>query len=401
MTARAGPRPEARGPDSRLSIVLGGPLYRLYLRTGLTRPPLELLRRRLLLISSIAWLPLFVLSTLEGRAGPGTATVPFAEDLEAQAHLLLALPLLIAAEPFVGRRLGPVVGHFVSSGIISPATRPRLDAAVASATRLCNSVALEAVLLLLVYTVGHDLWMRQVTHRTDTWWATGGPAGLQLSWAGWWYVYVSIPVFQFILFRWYFRLFVWSRFLWQVSRLPLRLVPTHPDRAGGLGFLGESVRGFAPVLLAQGVLVAGQIANRILHDGAPLLTFKREIAAVAVLQPLLILGPLAFFGRHLTSARRTGLAAYGIFASEYVREFEAKWIRKEVPEGTSPLGSGDIQSLADLINSFEAIRNTWPVPFGVRTVVLLVTVTVLPVAPLVLTVIPLDELVAKLLAVLL
>lgn len=315
-----------------------------------------------------------VLSALEGHAAPGTSSVPFAYDLEVHARYLLALPLLIAAEPFVDRSTGPVVAHFVSRRIIPPAALPRLDAIVASATRLCNSVALELLLILLVYTLGHYLWAQQEARRIDAWSATAGASGLRLSWAGWWYAYVSIPIFQFILLRWYFRLFVWSRFLWQVSRLPLRIVPTHPDRAGGLGFLATSVRGFAPVLLAQGALLAGLIANRMLHEGTPFLAFRREVAAVVALPVVPIIAPLAFFTLHLLKARRSGLLEYGTLASEYVLEFDAKWIRKGSREGASPLGSADIQSLADLVNSFEAIRRMRPVPFGVATVAWLLAV---------------------------
>ena len=70
----------------------------------------------------------------------------------------------------------------------------------------------------------------------------------------WSFVYVSLPAFQFVLYRWYFRLFIWMRFLWQVARCELSLVPTHPDRAGGLGFLSLSVVAFAPLLTAHGAL---------------------------------------------------------------------------------------------------------------------------------------------------
>ena len=91
--------------------------------------------------------------------------------------------------------------------------------------------------------------------------------GLKLSLAGMWYGYVSLPLFQFLLMRWYFRLFIWARFLWQVSRIDLSLVPTHPDRVGGLGFLSNTVYAFTPLAVAHGALLAGLIANRISTSG--------------------------------------------------------------------------------------------------------------------------------------
>ena len=104
--------------------------------------------------------------------------------------------------------------------------------------RLRNSVLAEVLLIALVYGVGVLLiWRQYLALDTATWYAVPTAAGLQLSLTGIWYGYVSLPLFQFLLIRWYFRLFIWTRFLWQVSRLDLRLVPTHPDRVGGLGFL--------------------------------------------------------------------------------------------------------------------------------------------------------------------
>jgi hypothetical protein len=128
--------------------------------------------------------------------------------------------------------------------------------------------------------------------------------------AGYWYAYISIPIFQFMLLRWYFRIFIWARFLWQVSRMDLHLVPTHPDRAAGLGFLGGSTAAFMPLLLSQGVVLAGQIANRIFYEGQILLDFKPEIVAAVVFLLLLVLGPLCVFARRLAQAKRMRYEAH-------------------------------------------------------------------------------------------
>src|SRR5262249_23521063 len=90
------------------------------------------------------------------------------------------------------------------------------------------------------YTVGLWLWHNRVAITVSTWYAMPGGRG-QLTPAGYWYVFISIPILQFILLRWYVRFFIWFRFLWQVSKIDLNLIPTHPDRAAGLAFLGKSV----------------------------------------------------------------------------------------------------------------------------------------------------------------
>jgi len=223
---------------------------------------------------------------------------------------------------------------------------------------------------------------------------------LQPSLAGWWYGYVSLLMFQFILLRWYFRLCIWGRFLWQVSRLELSLVPTNPDHAGGLGFLSLIVPAFTPLLLAQGSLYAGMLANRIFFLGAKLPEFVSDLALWAAVFLVAVLGPFLVFMPQLWRAKRTGLLEYGVLAQRLVREFDHKWLRGGTAADEPLMGSGDIQSLADLANSFEVIRTMRPVPFTKETVLLFLVTTLVPVLPLTLTMVPMDELLRRLLGVL-
>jgi hypothetical protein len=59
------------------------------------------------------------------------------------------------------------------------------------------------------------------------------------------------------------------------------------------------------------------------------------------------------------------------------------------------LGTGDIQSLADLGNSFTIVREMRTVPFVRDDVVRLLVITIVPFVPLLLTIMPLDELVTQ------
>jgi len=255
-------------------------------------------------------------------------------------------------------------------------------------------------MLAFVYLVGIlYVWPRYIALDVATWYATPVEGGRRLAPAGWWFVYVSLPLFQFMLFRWYFRLFIWIRFLAQVMRCQLSLVPTHPDGAGGLGFLSNIVLAFAPLLTAHGALVAGFIANQIFFEGATLLAFKIQIVVVVGFLLVIVLGPLLLCVPHLANARRIGLREYGTLATRYVRDFDVKWLRGGAPADEALLGSADIQSLADLANSFEVIRNMSPVPFTRNTVVQLAVVTLLPVAPLLLTMVSVEELLNQLLKV--
>jgi hypothetical protein len=383
------------------SIVLGGPLFQLLRRAHLSDDALGLVRLRILVISLLAWLPLLLLSALEGRLWDGDATVPFLKDVEVHARFLLVVPLLIIAEFAVHRRIRPLPQQFLDRKLIPESAVPRFEAAIASALRLRNSVLAEVLLLVFVYGVGIlVLWRHYVALNTSTWYSTPSTGGLEPSWAGLWYGCVSMPIFQFLLCRWYFRLFIWARFLWQVSRLKLRLVPTHPDRVGGLSFLSETSLAFFVLAVAHGAMVAGPLAGRIFFLGASLTQFKGEIAVLVIFMLGVVLGPLLVFAPRLFEAKWSGLREYGTLAGGYVREFDNKWLRRPPPANESFVGSADIQSLADLGNSYEVVRGMRLAPITKLAVLGVVTATLLPIAPLVLTVMPLEELLKKLTSIL-
>ena len=111
--------------------------------------------------------------------------------------------------------------------------------------------------------------------------------------------------------------------------------------------------------------------------------------------------PLLFFLSPLAKAKRAALLEYGTLASYYVNDFRAKW-RADSPAGREALlGSADIQSLADLTNSLDVVREMRVVPFGKETIVVVAITLALPLAPLVLTMVPLEELVRRLVGLLL
>ena len=389
-------------PDPRdFSVVLGGPLFQLLRRARLTDDALLLLRKRIVVISLFAWMPLLVLSVLEGHFLSGSTPVPFLRDIEVHVRFLVAMPLLVGAELLVHARMRPLVRQFLERRVVPEAAIPRFDAAIASAVRLRNSVVAEALIIALVYGAGVVLWRHNVALDTATWYATpSSTGGLRPSLAGWWYGYVSLPAFQFLLLRWYLRVFIWARFLWQVSRIRLDLAPTHPDGAGGLGFLAILGSAFVPLALAHGVQLAGQIADRIFFVNAALPDFKAEVAVMVVFMLVLALGPLLPFAGQLAEAKRTGLREYGALAQRYVREFDEKWLRGGATDDEPLVGSGDIQSLADLGTGYERVQAMKLAPITKGMVIQIVVATVAPVIPLTLTMMPLEQLLKTLLRVL-
>jgi len=379
------------------SLVLGGPVYQLFRRAHLAGDHLELLSRRLLIITLVAWLPLLLLVTLGFSAGNVTR-LSFFHDVEVHARFLIALPVLIGAEILVHSRIRPAVQRFVERRIVLPQDLARFHKAIESAIKLRNSIPAEIGLLALVYTLGPWLWHSRIGVEASTWYAMPG-GRWHLTPAGFWYVFVSIPILQFILLRWYMRLFIWFRFLWQVSRIDLNLIPTHPDRCAGLAFLGKSAYAFGPILFAQGAMLAGLVASRVLYRGESLMSFKLQIGGFIAFFVLAILGPLLMFTPGMARAKRKGLADYGLLAQRYVQSFEQKWIYRDPAPSEELLGAADIQSLADLGNSYAFVREMRAVPFGLEDISRLAIATAAPLVPLLLTIFSPEELIMRIIKV--
>lgn len=382
-------------PDN-FSVAQGGPLFQIYLRTHLSGSGLELLHRRVVAITLFAWLPLLIFSALSGHAWGNAVRVPFLLDIEMQARFLLALPLLILAEPVVYRLMPPAVRQFLHRGLIPDSSRARFDAAITSALRLRNSVMAEVLIIVFVYLVGVlYIWADIGELHVTTWHGAPVSAGGQLTLAGLWFVLVSLPLVQFITLRWYFRIFIWIRFVWQVSWCGIRLVPSHPDRAGGIGFLNDTALAFAPFLAAHGAMLSGLIANRIFFEGAMLLDFMIDLITIVTALLLLVFFPLFMFTPQLVRSKIVGRREYGALAQRYVREFDTKWVRGGAPDDEALIGSPDIQSLADMGNSFRVVEDMRMVPFRTRVALYLAIVTLLPVAPLILTMSSLSEILKR------
>jgi hypothetical protein len=395
------PSQRATLEQADFSLVLGGPLYQFFRRSHLSGDAFELAARRVIALSLFAWLPLLILSAITGQLWGGATGVPFLTDVEVQVRLLVAMPLLILAELVVHRRMRLVVRQFLDRQLIPEEARQRFDDAIAAVMRLRNSTVIELLLIAFVYGIGVFVIWRLYAVLDQTAWNTVPAVGSsRLSPAGMWYTFVSVPLFQFILLRWYFRIFIWGRFLWQVSRIDMNLVPTHPDRVGGLGFLSATAFAFMPLALAHGAVLSGMIAHRILHVGTPLMGFKVEIAVVVVFVQCLVFVPLLLFVPQLAQAKRNGVREYGTLAQRYVREFDTKWLRGGAPPAEGLIGSADIQSLADLGNSFEIVRTMRAALVTRDATLQLGIATLIPLAPLLLTIMPLEELLKKLFGIL-
>jgi hypothetical protein len=381
-------------PDRRatreLWLTKGGPTYRLEKGLRLIEESRPRMGRRMIVSICLTWLALFILAALQGAAAGHRVEVAFLRDFAVHARFLLALPLLLLAETILGRRLADASQHFVTSGLVLDEQLNEFDAAVKKGLALRDSTIAEVFFVFVAYAIT-AVALRFTSVHVSTWSALRTGSVISLTWAGWWLALFCIPLFQFLTLRWLWRLFLWGQFLWRMSRLKLQLMPTHPDEAGGLAFVGEAQRFFGIILFAYAITVAGVLANGVLYDKAPLPQFAGAIAAYVVVAVLVILAPLFVFSPTLLRAKLSGLFSYGTLATQYTVSFHQKWIRGQHATDELLLGSGDIQSLADLGNSFSFIQKMKALPMGPRIPVHLALACLIPMAPLLLTVMPLKD----------
>ncbi len=379
-------------PDA-FDLVDRGPSFRLAQHFGFNRPDRPRRIRKILLLILVTWMPLVLLSLLAGHAFDDRVVVGLLRDTVILSRFLFVLPLLALAEIVVARSLGVQARQFLVSGVVPAGEAVKLEAAKAEALRLRESVVAEGVILVLAVAIaivarvvvrlgaGESTWERTV-------------AGITL--AGWWYILVSLPILLFFLLRWLWIFLLWSWFLFRVSRLGLELTPTHPDRAGGLGFLGWGLASFALVLMAISSVLSGSFAYEIVHRGSSLHILKYHIIVFVVLAIVILHAPLLVFTDKLARCRFGGLLDFGSLIGSHDRAFDEKWLRSPKANPASLLGGRDTGSLAHMSTVYEHVERMQLLPFDKKTLTVLVAAALIPMIPLLGTVTSLTEILSML-----
>jgi hypothetical protein len=373
----------------------GGPPRRLQRSLGLIKPDDPRIARRAELAVLVGWAPLVVLAVVESLITRNHVADSFFSDFAVHARSLVAVPLLILAEADCTPRLGRIARQFVDAGLIREQDRGQFDAAIASTQRLLDSKLAELIVVVLAYGVVLTMMLNIPQSQLPAWHRSGsGPQSL--SFAKWWHMLVSMPLLLLLLLGWLWRVLLWERFLWLTSRLDLRLIPGHPDLAGGLMFVSYSLRGFWLPSIALGTIAAGTVANRVVHDGATLTAFANPVIGLVSLVLILFVGPLLVFMRRLGEARRRGAFEYGALAGEVGRQFERKWLNRASGVDEGALDVPDFSSTTDL---FQIVANTYEIkdiPLRLTSLAHLVVAALLPFVLVLPLVMPLKDVITGL-----
>ncbi len=387
-------------PTPVTNLFEGGPPLRLEAWLRMRKPGRRSVLRGALIATTAAWLPLALWAAWRGVSGEAEGAHAFLVDVGVHVRYLVALPALMLAEALCIPRLGEIARHFADSGLLAEADQRPFAAAVASTERLRDWGPAEIAVVLVAYSIS-GLLLLMPPNIEPEWYAAGGLGLAGRSLAAWWHTLVSLPLLLVITLGWLWRVMLWARFLWRMSRLDLRLLSSHPDRAGGLGFAGHSLRAFATPALGLSAIAAGGAANAILHHDASLFTTGYAVLGVILGELLLFALPLLAFSSKLLARWNRGVLEYGTLAMRVGHEFERGWLGSERRarddiDGARPLDSPEFSATADL---YQVVSNAYEmrfVPLDATSLLLLVSAAIGPFLPVLLLALPLGELLRRL-----
>jgi hypothetical protein len=340
-------------------------------------------RPHALRIVAIAWLPLVIAAL--ARLALHDRPAPILFDISVHVRLLVAIPLLIQAEKLLDERCRGAMKQLYEGNF---APGPAIDHILRRAERARDSRLAELVLFMIVLGVG----IGGLAHVSGT---TGLFAGVEdagaMSFIRVWYLVVSLPIVQFLMARWLWHWAIWSYVVVRVSRLPLRTLATHPDHAGGLGFMSSPVNAFAGYVLAIAATIAGAWGTRILAGQAKLQAFIPIFIVFVIAALVIACAPLFVYMGLMYRTRHREIASYNRLALEFTRAFHHCYV--DHLQETNKLGDWpDYSKLVDMSGSYESLVKIRLVPIGPRAILALWAAAIAPMLPLVATTMPLDKL---------
>jgi len=352
----------------------GGLLRRLEMATHLTS-----LRRQIVLVVSITWLPLVLLDLLGTRLPAGWIIL----DASVHVRLLVATPIFLFLDHVFPAACRSVLEHLGARPFVPDAALPRFDLLQARATRLADSSRPELVLAAISVAIGIGALLGVVP-------VMGLPARAGISPARIWYALTDLPLFQFLLWRTLWRWVIWVWVLFGLSRIDLDLVASHPDRRGGISFIRLPSIGYCTVLLfAISSVLCAEWGGKFTF-GATVASFTPLLILFAIVGTLIAFGPLLLFTPMLFKARKRGIAEFDDLAEDYGRHFRQRWI--EARDRKDPLALADPRPLHDMVVIYrETVDRISYLLFDLRDMIGLLVATIVPVLPVMLVHIPRED----------
>jgi hypothetical protein len=210
------------------------------------------------------------------------------------------------------------------------------------------------------------------------WAADGSGAPQSLGFGAIWFLYVARPIQFALLVAWLWRVVLLGSLFRRIAKLELSLVPTHPDRAGGLGFLESTPKIFAPVVLALGAVLAARWAHDIVYHDVHVQDLRIQMVAFVIVAVVLFSSPLLAFVPLMAKTKRRALLDYSALVGRHGRLVRDRWVAGKEVGDDALLSAPELGPIADTGSIYEAVAAMRMLPIGMSTVAPLLIAAMLP-----------------------
>jgi len=379
-----------------LSLVRDDLPFRLQRRVGLIPERGFGTVRRAVFFALLTWLPIVIWAAYMNRILPGTVDEPLLRHFGVHVRFLLAVPLLILGEGVMHKLSTTLIPYFLTSGLVQAAQKQDFLNIIEGIRRLRNRTLPWVVIAVLIIAWA---FLEPVTAGSEldhevSWAFDGGPD--HLGFGGWWFMYVSRPIFNVLLVAWLWRIVLLFLLLKRIARLDLAIVPTHPDGAGGLGFLERMPKAFSLFAFALSAVLASRLAHTVVYHGVNVQSLKGIFIVFLVVLVGTCLAPLLTFIGPLAAAKRRALLEYGAMAGDHGRLVRRRWILGEQVADDPILKAPELGPVADILTLYEAVKKMRVMPIGKSALLAIALPALIPIVVLFSLQIPIKDLLMKL-----
>jgi hypothetical protein len=375
------------------SISEGGPFNNAVQKIGLNTNA-----KQVAVALCITWLPLLIITAFEGTIYSGVS-VPFLKDVSIHVRLLIVLPILLTIKGIINSKSIDLEKYFSDTLMNDDEKQVVLNRELHRIKRLINSAIPEIIFILIIAALTMSPLKGGLLSEATSWRVEGSETTLSL--AGKWVVFVSIPIFQFLILRWLWRYIIWALFIFRMAKTRLNLQPTHPDQCAGLGIVADVHKYFGLIFLAINIVASAEMITRIIKNPDSFHAIRGEAIGNITICVVLLFLPLFFFIAKLIMARHYALMDLGNVGATLSTKFEEEWIgntpiEKKVLEGK--VSTTTLQDYSAIYRSTEKMRS---VPFRLPDVVLVILILFIPYIPILVIHYSIVELLQKLFGLLL
>ena len=395
MTAPTAPSIDVPALPER-SLLRDDALMRLQRSIGLAPAAGLGIGRRAVFWALVTWLPIALWAYSIGRA-----VEPADESLLAHygvsVRLLVALPLMIIAEGVLLGTIVRIAPHCADAGLFhgDPVALRATAVGLATLRDQVHPWAVGAgVAIAWLAALGEGV---VATAPSDAY-AWAGNSGT-FGFGAMWYLWVARPIFLAAVVVWVWRTLLLGIALRRLTSAGLGIVPTHPDRAGGYGFLEALPGGFGLVAFALSATIASNWAHQVLHHDLDVMTLRVSMVVAVVLITLLFVAPLAVLAGPFGRARRDARLAYGALVARHADALQRRWIRGEAVDEPM-LDAPEIGAAADAASLYDAVGRMRPMPIGRVSLAAVAVPAAIPMIAVFATQVPIGPLLKGLVAAL-